>query len=63
VDDGARGVAVTPGHLNPVHIRWDKTCSTLNSGNTARHWHSTTADARDGITLWRASLRSGVDQI
>jgi hypothetical protein len=48
----------TPGHLNPVHIRWDKTCSTSNSGNTARHWHSMTADARDGITLWRASLRS-----
>jgi hypothetical protein len=24
VDDGARGVAVTPGHLNPVHIRWHK---------------------------------------
>jgi hypothetical protein len=46
VDDGAPGVAVTPGHLNPVHIRWDKTCSTLNSGNTTRHWHSITADAR-----------------
>ena len=24
VDDGARGVVVTPGHVNPVHIRWHK---------------------------------------
>jgi hypothetical protein len=32
VDDGARGVAVTPGHLNPVHIRWHKALFHLELG-------------------------------
>jgi hypothetical protein len=32
VDDGARGVVVTPGHLNPVHIRWHKALFDLELG-------------------------------